>query len=205
VLVEAVGLSSSQMENSSALADVAPRPSTEDARPRVPAPANSLLRITNARSSELFQHPDGTSKVLKIFKQQESAMLQPYCVGIISKRLPVAFPLNDAPPDHLEPVRHRLRISGHRRGPSSRPRPRVHDFPSCAREVLPRSRCSAAAWAGSRTMTHPVREHAGQSAVRARWPHRKVLAGRAAPSTASNPHRSHAQPRRKPPVAPRRP
>src|SRR5690625_180190 len=121
MLVEAVGLSSSQMENSSALADVAPRTSTEDARPRVPAPANSFLRITNARSSELFQHTDGTSKVLKIFKQQESAMLQPYCVGIISRGLPVAFPLNAAPPDHLGPVRHRLRNSGHRCGPSSLP------------------------------------------------------------------------------------
>src|SRR5690625_5113069 len=71
MLVEAVGLSSSQMENSSALADVAPRTSTEDARPRVTAPANSFLRITNARSSELFQHTDGTSKVLKIFKRMK--------------------------------------------------------------------------------------------------------------------------------------
>src|SRR5699024_788648 len=98
-------------------------------------------------------------------------------------------PSTAAPLNHPELVRlppasnvRRFALVNHRT-------PLMRKSRSLAPSVLRAWRCSAAAWAESKTVSHRARAHAGQLGARGRWLPRRARAFRAEQGSALNLHK----------------
>src|SRR5690625_2938238 len=98
-------------------------------------------------------------------------------------------PLTAAPLSHPAPARPPRANTGHRFVLVNHRTPLMRKSRSLAPAVLPVWRCSAAAWAESKTVSHRARAHAGQLGARGRWLPRRARAFRAEQGSALNLHK----------------